>query len=178
MNIIWNKLFNKQKILIFIPLLVLIIVSVKTIPSYKEFLFLINKSREIENIYNNWLKVKSEITRYILSEKNYRTTYTLMKSISKYEVSMDILLNKKLFNKIYNNYDDEKLSELVEVILIWQKIEFGLVKSIFYSDSFDFFVNEFYDFTSKSKEFELKFKILLDDIDLYLKKKLNITGIL
>ena len=158
-------------------LIICLIVFVISIPSYNriEKIFLTNL--EINKIYEKWLIVKNETVKYLLLDDNiYKNPYALINSVSDYELAMEKIIDKKMFDQIAN--DLLLYNELASMIYIWQDIQFKLIKSIFFNDDIDIFVNEVFTYIVKTDKFEITMKNTIYFINRHLDKKVKVNWIL
>jgi len=168
----YNKLYYSITFLI-----ICLIVFVVSIPSYKRFERIFLTSLEINKIYEKWLIVKNETVKYLFLEDNiHKKPYGLIDSVSDYEIAMEQILDKKMFDQIA---DDILLyNELANMIYIWQDIQFKLIKSIFFNNDINFFVNEIFTFIIKTDDFEISMKNNIYFINRHLDKKVKLNWIL
>ncbi len=156
-----------KRLLILFCLLFILIVPFITVPSYNRVITMIRKNNEINRIYENWLIVKSETIKYMLSSPENRRTDTLVRSVSDFEIVMDNVLDKELFSAagIINNQAQD---EIATVVLVWQQIQLKLVETVLYKNNFDIFVSEIYNFSNETDFFEKKLKNILVYIESHL----------
>ncbi len=157
-------------------LLICLIVIFISIPPYRRLEGIILKNIEINKIFENWLIVKNETVKYVMSEDNIKKPYDLISSVSNYEIAMEKILDEKIFNQIGRDHPIYK--EISEMISIWQNIQFKLIKSIFYNNNMDIFANEIFKFITETDDFEISMKNTIYLFNLYLNEKVRFNWIL
>jgi len=163
-----------------VSLIICLIVLAISIPPYKQLEGIFLTKLEINQVYEKWLIVKSEAVKYIILgwdvNVNIEEPYDLINAVSDYEIAMEQLLSKRIFDYIA---DDLLLYyEVIRMILIWQDIQFELVKSIFFKNDIDIFVHEIFSFITETDDFEISMKNTIYFIDRYLDKRVRHNWIL
>jgi signal transduction histidine kinase len=147
-----------------------------SISPYKKLDRIINKNLEINKISENWLWVKIETIKYILSEKKSKYPFSFINSVSEYEISIEKLLDKEMLGQI--GRDHQIYKEISQMMLMWQDIQFRLIKSIFYNNDIGIFVKDIFAFITETNDFDMSMKEMTYLFDIYLKRKVKINWIL
>ena len=134
------------------------------------------QSEELNKIYENWLIVKNETVKYTI---NYpKDPYPLIESVSDYELSMEKLLDEKTLNTAEKNIPALG-QDLQTMILMWQEIQFKLIKSLFFNQDIGFFANEIIQFiTSDTDKFEITMQATISIFSQYLNNKVKLNWFL
>ena len=144
--------------------------------SYKKIESIITQSEELNKIYENWLIVKNETVRYTI---NYpKDAYPLIKSVSNYEISMEKLLDEKMLNSVKRNIPNLG-QEVQNMILMWQEIQFKLIRSLFFNQDIGFFANAVIQFiTTDTDTFETTLQATIAIFTQYLNYRVKLNWVL
>lgn len=170
------NLKTSRKLYYYLLLLIIILgIICFSIQSYKKIESIILLTTELNKIFENWLIVKNETVKYIMSENKY--PYDLIESVSAYETSMEKIIDKNILSSDDKNIQSIK-KELPNMIRMWQDIQFTLIKSIFYSNNFDIFANEIFYFITETDDFEISTRKTLGLFNKYLSNRVKVHWIL
>jgi signal transduction histidine kinase len=180
-----NTAFDRKLYYLSMFFIISFLILFPSVQSYNQIQSIINKNAEINRIFENWLVVKNETVKYIINKpvedlydtNSYERTYRLIESVSHYEISMENIIDEKVFRQMGKKnlsiYD-----EISKMIFIWQDIQFKLIISIFYNDDIDLFVNEIFEFITETDDFEICMKSTLNIFNQYLYSKVQLHWIL
>lgn len=146
-----------------------------SIQSYKKIESIILLTTELNKIFENWLIVKNETVKYIMSEN--KSPHDLIDSVSTYEISMEKIIDKNILSSRDKNIQSIN-EELPNMVRMWQNIQFTLNKSIFYSNDFDIFANEIFYFITETDDFEISMRKTLGLFNKYLNNRVKVHWIL
>ncbi|MCQ2603443.1 MAG: histidine kinase [Spirochaetia bacterium] len=169
-NILNSRKFYNLTVIIVIGASVLFF----TRSSYKNIEMIIQQSDGLNKIYENWLAIKTETVKYTLTYP--KTPYSLIDSVSAYEISIENIINisrNHYYSRDFLNGEFEKL------ILMWQDIQFKLIKALFFNQDIGFFANEIIGFMiNGTDDFEVQLKLFQDVINQYINKRVKLNLIL
>lgn len=171
-----NIRYHKKLYFILLSCIIVLIICFISVTSYKKIESIIIQSEELNKIYENWLIVKNETVKYTI---NYpKDPYPLIESVSDYELSMEKLLDEKTLNTAEKNIPALG-QDLQTMILMWQEIQFKLIKSLFFNQDIGFFANEIIQFiTSDTDKFEITMQATISIFSQYLNNKVKLNWFL
>jgi len=171
-----NIHYHKKLYFILLSCIIVLIICFISVTSYKKIESIIIQSEELNKIYENWLIVKNETVKYTI---NYpKDPYPLIESVSDYELSMEKLLDEKTLNTAEKNIPALG-QDLQTMILMWQEIQFKLIKSLFFNQDIGFFANEIIQFiTSDTDKFEITMQATISIFSQYLNNKVKLNWFL
>ena len=171
-----NIRYQKKLYFILLSCIIVLIICFISVTSYKKIESIIIQSEELNKIYENWLIVKNETVKYTI---NYpKDPYPLIESVSDYELSMEKLLDEKTLNTAEKNIPALG-QDLQTMILMWQEIQFKLIKSLFFNQDIGFFANEIIQFiTSDTDKFEITMQATISIFSQYLNNKVKLNWFL
>lgn len=168
--------YHKKLYFALLTFIILLSICFISVTSYKKIESIIVQSEELNKIYEKWLIIKNETVKYTI---NYpKTPYPLIHSVSDYELSMEKLLDEKMLNTAKRNIPSLG-QELQSMILMWQEIQFKLIKSLFFNQDIGFFANEIIHFiTSDTDNFEITMQATISIFSQYLNNKVKLNWFL
>ena len=168
--------YHKKLYFLIFVLIVILSIYFISVSSYRKIESITAQSEELNRIYEKWLIVKNETVRYTI---NYpKIPYPLIESVSDYEIAMENLLNEKTLNLIEKSIPALE-QQLPTMILMWQEIQFKLIKSLFFNQDIGFFANEVLHFiTARTDTFEITMKNTLAIFNKYLSYRVKLNWIL
>jgi len=171
-----NIRYHKKLYFILLASIIVLTICFISVTSYKKIESIIVQSEELNKIYENWLIVKNETVKYTI---NYpKDPYPLIESVSDYELSMEKLLDEKTLNTAEKNIPALG-QDLQTMILMWQEIQFKLIKSLFFNQDIGFFANEIIQFiTSDTDKFEITMQATISIFSQYLNNKVKLNWFL
>ena len=171
-----NIFYHKKLYFILLASIIVLTICFISVTSYKKIESIIVQSEELNKIYENWLIVKNETVKYTI---NYpKDPYPLIESVSDYELSMEKLLDEKTLNTAEKNIPALG-QDLQTMILMWQEIQFKLIKSLFFNQDIGFFANEIIQFiTSDTDKFEITMQATISIFSQYLNNKVKLNWFL
>ena len=171
-----NIRYHKKLYFILLASIIVLTICFISVTSYKKIESIIIQSEELNKIYENWLIVKNETVKYTI---NYpKDPYPLIESVSDYELSMEKLLDEKTLNTAEKNIPALG-QDLQTMILMWQEIQFKLIKSLFFNQDIGFFANEIIQFiTSDTDKFEITMQATISIFSQYLNNKVKLNWFL
>ena len=120
------KNIRKMAALLFLEVIVLVIIVATITVAFVNEGKLTSKSIQIENMYENWLILRSYVISYVAASKSNRMERQgLILSFEKFDSSMAQISDEEVFRKIERHYPQSK--DIRQCLIYdWQKIQYQL----------------------------------------------------
>lgn len=157
---------SKLLVLVFVPVVLLVFFYVSFIPSTRVMERVLEKSTELDSLYENWLILRSEIPIFLASNRSEGFEARFIEKATVFERNIEYLLDDSTFEHLRGLYPEVDTLR-ARILTDWQEIQYRMVVVISRGESFDGVIRFFSWMIEGNDDFDASISSLLRIIKAY-----------